>query len=593
VYAVADNNNGRKITLIIDGRDVEAEHHETLLDVCSRIGIDIPTLCHFEHVAPYGACRLCVCEQMRGTRGRLVTACNFPVEDGMVFHTDNERVQKSRHMAIELLLTRSGNAPIVQEYAQKMGIDKPRYGYGEDLCIMCGLCVRVCEELVGANAICFRGRGTERVVSTPFEIDSEACIACGACAEVCPTGVIRVEDLSVQPGGIPDYPLGPTTAIHIPFQQATPKYPIIDKDSCIHLQTGKCGICEQVCEPGAINYDQEDEIEQIDVGQIIVATGYQPFDAKKMGQYGYGRLDNVITALEFERMLNSTGPTGGKVLLKNGDEPRAIGILHCVGSRDENHNRYCSRVCCMYALKFAHIAHEKVDADVYQFYIDMRAFGKGYEEFYSRVLQEGTTVIRGKGTEVVANVTPQNGDRHLLIRCEDTLIGKYREIMVDMVILCTALEPRADANLTANVTHINRSPDGFFLERHPKLDPMGTTSEGVYLAGTCQGPKDIPDAVAQAQGAAARTLALIAKGYAAIDPVRAAIDPERCSGCRICNNLCPYDAISYNEVDSVSEVNDTLCKGCGTCVAACPAGAITGHHFSDKQLLAELEALLI
>jgi len=247
----------------------------------------------------------------------------------------------------------------------------------------------------------------------------------------------------------------------------------------------------------------------------------------------------------------------------------------------------------MYALKFAHLVRDRTDAEIYQFYIDMRAFGKGYEEFYSRVLSEGVTVIRGKGTEVVPSRNSGNGEGHLIVRCEDTLIGKFREIPVDMVVLCTALEPRADANEVSNTFHLNRSPDGFFLERHPKLDPMGTVTDGVYLAGACQGPKDIPDTVAQAQGAAARALALISKGYALIDPVRAKVDADSCSGCRVCNTVCPFDAISYDGEEKVSEVNEILCKGCGTCVAGCPASAIEGAHFTDEQVLAELDGILV
>ncbi len=373
----------------------------------------------------------------------------------------------------------------------------------------------------------------------------------------------------------------------------TPEQAVEEADRCLNCGVCvECYECEHACEPGAVKHDMHDTVHEIDVGQIVVATGYQTFDPSVMGQYGYGRYDNVVTALEFERMLASTGPTGGDVKCRNGDTPRAIGIVHCVGSRDENHHRYCSRVCCMYALKFAHLVRERTDAEVYQFYIDMRAYGKGFEEFYSRVLAEGTTVVRGKGAEVVPNRENSNGDNHLLVRCEDTLIGRYREIPVDMVVLCTAFEPRADAAEVAQVLRINRSPDGFYLERHPKLDPMGTTTDGVYLAGTCQGPKDIPDTVAQAQGAAARALGLIAKGYAQIDPVRASIDADECSGCRMCNGLCPYDAISFDATERVSTVNETLCKGCGTCVAACPSSAIAGRHFSDEQIYAELEALL-
>jgi heterodisulfide reductase subunit A len=292
-------------------------------------------------------------------------------------------------------------------------------------------------------------------------------------------------------------------------------------------------------------------------------------------------------------MLSSTGPSGGKVLLSNGKPPRAVAIVHCVGSRDENYNRYCSRVCCMYALKFAHLVKDRTDAEVYQFYIDMRAFGKGYEEFYSRVLDEGTTVIRGKVAEVVpARAAASDGGPHLLVRCEDTLIGRFREIPVDMVVLCNAIEPQADAGQVARIFSLNRSPDGFFMERHPKLDPVGTTTDGVYIAGCGQGPKDIPDTVAQAQATAGRILALKAKGEVMIDPIRATVDERLCGGCKTCLNLCPYTAIWFDFVKEVAVINEALCKGCGTCVAACPASAITGAGFSDEQILAELAGLL-
>ena len=463
---------------------------------------------------------------------------------------------------------------------------------------MCGLCVRICEELVGANALCFADRGTDRIVTTPFGLEGEdnSCIACGACTAVCPTGHIWMEDFADHPGEPQDFYLGPKTAINIPFQQAVPKVPWIDADACIKMQTGGCGVCRQVCEPGAIQYEEQDEEFEIEVGQILVTTGYQSFNPGKMAQYGYGRYDNVVTSLEFEQMLNSTGPTGGQVLCKDGKPPRAVGIVHCVGSRDENQHRYCSRVCCMYAMKFAHLVEERTDAKIYEFYIDIRAFGKGYEEFYSRVMNEGTTMIRGKVAEVVPALNPSgNGERdgHLLLRCEDTLVGKFREIPVDMVVLCNALEPQDDAGKVANVLSLSRSPDGFFLERHPKLDPVGTMTDGVYIAGTCQGPKDIPDTVAQAQAAAARILALIGKGEVLIDPIRAEVNADNCSGCKMCNALCPYQAITFDEEQGVSTVNETLCKGCGTCVAACPAGAIAGAGFTDEQILAELEALLV
>jgi heterodisulfide reductase subunit A len=362
---------------------------------------------------------------------------------------------------------------------------------------------------------------------------------------------------------------------------------------CLHCGVCvECRACADVCPPQAVRLDMKDEITTLDVGQILVATGLASFDASRMTQYGYGRYDNVVTSVEFERMLNSTGPTGGKVLLKNGKPPRAVGIVHCVGSRDEHYNRYCSRVCCMYALKFAHMVKERTGADVYQFYIDMRAFGKGYEEFYLRVLREGTTVIRGKVAEVVPAPAEVPSDPHLLVRCEDTLIGKFREIPVDMVILCTAIEPPRDAADVGRLFSLNRSPDGFFMERHPKLDPVGTTTDGVYIAGCSQGPKDIPDSVAQAQAAAARILSMIGKGEVLIDPIRAVVDETHCGGCKTCIGLCPFKAIGFDIEANVARVNEALCKGCGTCVAACPASAITGAGFTDDQILAELEGVL-
>jgi heterodisulfide reductase subunit A len=362
---------------------------------------------------------------------------------------------------------------------------------------------------------------------------------------------------------------------------------------CLH-----CGVCVdcfqcvKACQPGAIDHAMKDEVLELAVGQILVSTGYDLFDPRRMAQYGYGRLPNVVTSLEFERMLASTGPSGGRVQLADGREPRAVAIVHCVGSRDENYHRYCSRVCCMYALKFAHLVRDRTRAEVYEFYIDMRAFGKGYEEFYSRVLDEGANVIRGKVAEVVAAPEAPPGEGHLIVRAEDTLLGKQREVPVDMVVLCCALEPAHGSEALRRLLHLSQSPDGFLLERHPKLDPTGTASDGIYVAGCAQGPKDIPDSVAQASAAASRMLGLIARGEIAVDPLKARVEAELCGGCRVCGNVCPYNAVRWVEERKVAEVLEALCKGCGTCVAACPAGAITGTGFSDEQIYAEVEGLL-
>lgn len=582
----------KMVTLKIDGQEVQAEEGTPIIKLAEQLGIKIPTLCHYDFVEPYGSCRVCSVEAVKGGKRRLVTACNYPARDGEEIFTDTEIVRENRKLIMELLLARCPEVPIIQEMAREAGVVETRFKKLYQECIGCGLCIRVCNEVVGANAIGWGGRGVDREVRVPFEIFTDACIGCGACAMLCPTGYIRMEPAWAEPGEPREFFLGPKKAVYIPTYVAVPKVPAIDREACIHFKTEGCKICEQICEPKAIDHNQEEKVEEIEVGQILIATGYDLFDSRKMPQYGYGILDNVYSSIEMEQMLNSSGPTAGKVVLKNGKEPRVIGIIHCVGSRDENHHKYCSRVCCMYALKFAHLIKDRSQAEVYQFYIDMRAFGKGYEEFYSRILDEGVNIIRGKVAEVVKAGWSKQDEGVLLIRCEDTLIKKFREIPVDMVVLCNALSPTHDADQIRRLFSISCSPGGFFLEKHPKLDPTATSTDGVYIAGCCQGPKDIPDTVAQASSASARILANISKGEVEIEPITSYIDPELCSGCRTCISLCPYDAIKYIKEDNRSEINEALCKGCGTCVAACPSGAAYQKHYRDSQLMAEIEGAL-
>jgi heterodisulfide reductase subunit A len=312
-----------------------------------------------------------------------------------------------------------------------------------------------------------------------------------------------------------------------------------------------------------------------------------------MPQYGHGRLANVFTSLEFERMCNASGPTDGKIVLRDGvTEPKSVAIVHCVGSRDENFNRYCSSICCMSALKFGHLVIEKTDAEVHSFYIDIRTSQKGYEEFYERLLEEGMTFVRGKVAEVTDAARLPEEEGKLIVQVEDTLIQKQRRIPVDMVILMAALEPRADSRDVGLQFGIACSMEGWFTERHPKLDPVATMTDGIFIAGAAQGPKDIPASVAQGAAAAARVQGMITKGTVEIEPVVATIQEEMCSGCRICNTLCPFNAIEYLEDKEVSFINTALCKGCGTCVAACPAQAISGAHYSNEQIFAEIEGVL-
>jgi heterodisulfide reductase subunit A len=375
-------------------------------------------------------------------------------------------------------------------------------------------------------------------------VDQDKCTGCGICIEKCPKKVV---DDVFEAG------LGIRKSIYKPFPQAVPKFPVIDAESCTYFEKGKCKACEKFCPTGAIDFEQQDTYIDLKVGNMLLATGFGLFDASRIPQYGYGKLDNVYSSLEFERLCNAAGPTEGKIV---------------------------------------HLVLEKTEAEVYSFYIDMRTPHKGYEEFYERLLEEGMHFIRGRAAEVTDFARLPGEEGKLIVQAEDTLLGKQRRIPVDMVILMSALEPQPDAKDVALQFGISCSMNGWFTERHPKLDPVATMTDGVFIAGVCQGPKDIPDSVAQGAAAAARIQGMITAGMVEIEPIIASINEERCSGCRICNNLCPFNAIEYIEDKEVSYIQSALCKGCGTCVAACPAQAITGAHFNNAQILAEIEGLL-
>ncbi|NQU11426.1 CoB--CoM heterodisulfide reductase iron-sulfur subunit A family protein, partial [bacterium] len=378
-----------------------------------------------------------------------------------------------------------------------------------------------------------------------------------------------------------------------PFPQAVPLAAVIDPETCIALKTGKCKrTCIEACgDRNAIDLEQKEEIKEIEVGSIILATGFKIFDAKRVPYYGYGTYPGVYTALEVERLVNASGPTTGEVVLRNGEKPKSVAILHCIGSRDENTNRYCSRVCCMYSLKLAHLIKEKTAAEVYNFYIDIRAPGKSFEEFYERVAEEGTHFIRGK----VADIYPEtagDGNGRLVVQAEDTLLNMVRKIPVDMVVLAVGLEAQADAQDVRRQFNISCSHEGWFLERHPKLAPVSTFTDGIFLAGCCQGPKDIPDTVAQAGAAAAEALVLIDAGSIELEPNTAYILEDECSGCKSCIPLCPYTAISRDEEKKKAVINEVLCKGCGVCVAACPSGSIKQNLFEDDEIFEEINGVL-
>jgi heterodisulfide reductase subunit A len=418
----------------------------------------------------------------------------------------------------------------------------------------------------------------------PRYVDEEKCTGCGACMEAC---IWQDRVYSEYEAG-----LGLRAAAYIPFDQAVPMKAVIDPASCLYLTRGKCSQkCLVACEAGAIDFDQKEEYLDIKVGAIVLATGYDLTGHPVLARYGYGTYDNVIDGLQFERLSSAAGPTGGKIVTRDGRVPETTVFVHCVASRDEDAHEYCSRICCMYGTKQAHLAQEKTGGQVYQFYIDMRTPGKSYEEFYRRIQHEGVHYVRGKVAEVVPD---PDGSGRLLVRGEDTLLGRYVEVAADLVVLLTAATPTEGSRDVGRLFGVSVDKDGFFTEAHPKLKPVDTTTAGVFLAGCCQGIKDIPDTVAQASGAAARAMVLLGKGEIDIDPAVAEVDREKCSGCGECILACPYNAIELVEEEgqrAYARVNVALCQGCGTCVGACLAKAITGHHFTDEALVAQIEGI--
>ncbi|MBM4370095.1 MAG: CoB--CoM heterodisulfide reductase iron-sulfur subunit A family protein, partial [Deltaproteobacteria bacterium] len=328
------------------------------------------------------------------------------------------------------------------------------------------------------------------------------------------------------------------------------------------------------------------------VGSIIVATGFQFYQGPALEWYGHGRYPNVIHALEFERLNNASGPTEGQIRMQDGRTPQSVAILHCIGSRDKNYQEYCSRVCCMYSLKFAHLVREKTGAEVFEFYIDMRCPGKGYEEFYDRIREEGVHLIRGKVGEITDIPVSDEEKGKLVVVAEDTLNAVRLRVPVDMVVLSPGLAASGASEAIARVLKCARDKNGFFIEKHPKLAPIDTATDGVFLAGCCQGPRDIPDTVAQGQAAASKALALASRGVVEVEGRTAWIDPDLCAGCKLCISLCPYKAIGFDDPKGISVVNEVLCKGCGTCAAACPSGAAQAKHFKDVHILNEIEGVL-
>jgi heterodisulfide reductase subunit A len=394
---------------------------------------------------------------------------------------------------------------------------------------------------------------------------------CDDCSAVCP---IVVPDEY-------DEGMAYRRAIYVPFPQAIPSSYTIDTEHCLGFDIIACGECQKVCKAGAINYDKVDELIEEEIGAVILSTGYNLYPVENIPEYGYGKFPDVVNGLQFERILSATGPTGGEVLRpSDGKVPKDIVFIQCSGSRDPHrHNAYCSKICCMYTLKHAKLFKHKVhDGQTYIFYIDIRSGGKRYEEFVQNTVEDdGIVYIRGKVAKVY-----QEGEK-MIVHGMDTLTGHKVEIEADMVVLAQSMVPSFGSKELFKTLKVGTDGDGFLAEAHPKLKPLESLNAGFYLAGAASGPKDIPDAVAQASGAAAKAIALMSKDEILHEPIIAAVDETLCSGCSICIGTCPYGARVMN-ADNIAEVNDILCEGCGACISACPSGASQQMNLTDNQI---------
>ena len=426
-------------------------------------------------------------------------------------------------------------------------------------------------------------------------IDETKCTGCSLCMTKCPSKKGK-DEFNMEMNNRP--------AIYIPFAQAIPNVAVIDPEQCIKLKTGKCGLCEKVCTAGAINYKQQDEFIEREYGAIVVATGFKPIDPSPLNEFGYAENADVVTSLELERLMNAAGPTKGTLLRpSDGKHPHEIVFIQCVGSRcDENNERgkpYCSKICCMYTAKHAMLIRDKYpDTKVHVFYIDVRTPGKNFDEFYRRAVEQyGVDYIKGMVGKVA-----KEGDK-LMVRGSDLINNEQVEIAADLVVLATAIEPDPTARSIGTMLTASMDTNDFFTEAHAKLRPVESPTAGIFLSGVAQGPKDVPETVAQASAAASKVIGLLAKDHLVTNPCIAQSNELLCNGCSQCEKVCPYGAITYidkevrgpgvREVRRIAQVNPAVCQGCGACTVTCPSGAMDLKGFSNKQIMAEVDAICL
>ena len=548
------------MNITINDKIVQVEEGQTILGVAKDLNIGIPTLCYHRALEAYGGCRLCVVEVRRGKWAKLVTSCNYEVRDGLEVLTNSERVHKSRRMTVELLLSRCPEVEALQRLARAYNISEPRFPKEQDDCILCGLCVRICQERMGVGAASFVGRGAEVRVDTPYSRGSEVCITCGACVSACPTQSIRLErvfpqKLTPQPAEF-EMGLKERPTIYIPFTQALPNVPVIDRSNCVHFYNGACKTCQETCPADAIDYTQKDEIVDIEVGAVILTPGFCLYDAAQKPQYGYALYPNVVTSLQFERILSASGPCLGAVLRPSDHKvPQRIAFIQCVGSREAEHN-FCSSVCCMYAIKEAIIVkeHEKdVLCDV--FYMDIRAYGKGFDAYYDRAQAIGVHFTPCRP----AQIEELQANHNLLITYieED---GTCQRKEFEMVVLSAGLQPPEQARELAGKFGLRLNPHGFAAT--DPFDPVATSRRGVYACGPFSEPKDIPETVVEASNASSRAMIDLAEARGTqiaehpLPPERDVRGEPPRIGVFVCH--CGRNIGAYVDVPSIAEYAKSL-----------------------------------
>jgi len=498
------------ISLTINDKKIEVEEGLTVLKAAEKVGIKIPTLCSHKALSPYGACRLCLVEISQNGDSIIQASCTYPALEGLVVQTDSERVIKTRKIMIELLLARCPDSEEIKNLARELGVEKTRIKPKNKDCSLCGLCVRMCHERMGRAAISFSGRGPRREVTSPFGKSSQVCQACGACDFICPTGKIRLPEVSKnEPRPIPfehNMGLNSRPAVYISYPQAIPNKAAIDSRYCVHILRDKCEICKEFCEAEAIDYTQKEEKLDLKVGSIIFSPGYDLFNAGTKLEYGYLNYSNVITALEFERILSASGPYEGKVLRpSDGLPPKKIAFIQCVGSRDTERD-YCSSICCMYATKEAIIAKEHAgeELECQIFFMDLRAFGKGFDAYYERAKEMGVKYIRCRPSSVEEIQKTKNLKINYVTDDGKILTEEY-----DLVVLSNGLQPPELARKLNSNFGIKLNEYGFCWT--DPFKPVESSKEGIFVCGPFTEPKDIPETVTQAGGAASKVLSLLSE----------------------------------------------------------------------------------